>query len=816
MGVSINPMNIVQLGEWISNTAEFQTVGAAIETLGLTGTEGPGLAGTAFKIISGGAPAPTVSPTVSPSNLTEIINFAKAAELQAGGTEIGSSGIGLVQTQTGVKAVGLLGVDLGIVGAAVAPLLGVSLGAGLYELNPDLWTKLSQRLLPFCYPDTTKIPTWAEIAGAAWTGSISKAILDAIKGLFESEGIGDAYVGPVDTTDVDRTRMINPNAVDNLISLGNTATSVNPYSGVVTTLTAAGAILYWASGSALWAISNQPFTVTRDVNHYTWTGAPYTKDGVTYYGVVCNLNQTPPAGTPQSVLSPFAWWDLGYLTFSAIGSPSGEFPPGTSPWTGTLYNPVPAASPAVIGADPVTGDPVTQPMVPVSFPFEIPDPPADPEVRPEDWPEELPAPVPAPSQDPEEQPDPVEITDPALQLEPYIMPEPVPWLDPVPVPAPDPGRDPSDPSPPEKEIPSPPMVDLIPPIPTGVSPWPSLPTTPTPFYDVGLITVYHPTPTQFYDFSRWLWVTLQNADINTVWNNPFDGVITAFELYCTPTDNGHRTIHSGFLDSEIDSATISRYTEINCGTLSIPEYYGNYFDYSPYSKAHVYLPFIGIQELNVDDIVGHVVNITYRIDEYNGACIAMITVAKSTTVNDEDVNYVNTMYQFSGNCSVEFPLAGGSQAQIKAGLMMADATRQAALLSVGGDLLGGLGGLLTGNIGGLLGGIGSAISTYAFGQVSALGHMLSGKSTVQKSGTFGSSHGSLGIKTPFIVVTRPKQIAVQNYNDLYGYPAHKMVVVGSCTGFLRCREVHVISATATDEEKSKIESLLKSGVYVTE
>ena len=62
------------------------------------------------------------------------------------------------------------------------------------------------------------------------------------------------------------------------------------------------------------------------------------------------------------------------------------------------------------------------------------------------------------------------------------------------------------------------------------------------------------------------------------------------------------------------------------------------------------MPFIGIVELECDDIVGHGINITYTIDAYNGSCIAQITVAKS--------DYENTVYQFSGNCAVELPLAG--------------------------------------------------------------------------------------------------------------------------------------------------------------
>ena len=506
------------------------------------------------------------------------------------------------------------------------------------------------------------------------------------------------------------------------------------------------------------------------------------------------------------------------------------------------------------------------PESPDDWPDDVPWPTPWPENWPEDqpwpipWPDDLPYPPPfpgpRPSPDPDQEPDPGEITnpDPEPEIEPWIQPTPNPDINPDPYvqPVPDPDIDPSqdadpiqpyvptdpppddepyrptpdpdsDPDPRPDPDPDPPPPDPTP-LPDGIVPVPPIPNPPLPFDSShGLISVYNPTPSELYAFADWLWVTYADATIDKIWNNPFDGIITLFELYCDPTIDGRKNIRSGFLDSGIAADTVSRYTEINCGTLGIPEYYGDYFDYSPYSKAHIYLPFIGIQELNVDDIVGHYVNVTYRIDEYNGSCIAMITVAKVGELNGETYEYSNVMYQFSGSCSVELPLTGGSQASIRAGMMTADAYQQAANISATGQLIGGIastiGGVLSLNAGSIGGGISQmvgAAGTQAYGQAQALSNMLSGKSTVQKSGQFGASHGALGIKKPFIVVTRPKQIEVNNYNMLYGYPAHKMVTIGTCKGYLRCREVHVLSTTATDEEKSLIESLLKSGVYVTE
>lgn len=833
MSLSVAAMGLTELAEFLVANGSFASVAEAMAALNIVIVDNVGAAGTALAVTGGSAQ--TAIGTVGQTAL----ELAAQAQLQANGTGVTTAGIGLLQGETTTGAAALLGLDVGIVAAAAAPILGVSLGAQLYESNPELWTKISQKLLPFCYPGTTKIPTWAEIAETAWTASVAKRVVDALKELFKDENI------PVEG--------------DSEIDYASSDYAQDVPVGVTTFVTDSGITWHPWNDSFIGTTTVINSSISNEVIAYDAGPEPHPEynlstsyEGKTvYYRQAKALWQhisSAPTLTPSGAIP----WTIIYGEVT----PAGDFPEGTSRWTGTTPTEIPLSKPAVIGIDPSTGQPITQPMVPISppitapevepqpapqvqpteIPFPWPEPTVEPHTRP--WPTEMPWPLPEeqptwwpveipypytypkqyPSPDPQLQPDPQTVTDPQTQVQPYVLPEPLPYELPYPYPEPqpDPYRDPTKPLPPQVKVDPEPPIHLGP-DPIGISPIPAMPSTPLAFSQGGgLVTVYHPTPSELYAFEQWLWVTYADATIDKIFNNPFDGVITLFELYCTPTDVGRQNIKSGFLDSGVNSAVISRYTEIDCGTLGIPEYYGNYLDYSPYSKAHVYLPFIGIVELNVDDIVGHAVNITYRIDEYNGSCIAMITVAKVTEVNGETIEYSNTMYQFSGNCSVELPLAGGSQASIKAGMMQADAYQTAANISAGASLVGGIGSLLLGSIGGAVSGVGQAASAYAYGQANALSNMLSGKSTVQKSGSFGASHGALGIKTPFIVVTRPKQIQVPNYNELYGYPAHKMVVVGECTGFLRCREVHVVSATANDEEKALIEELMKTGVYVTE
>lgn len=344
----------------------------------------------------------------------------------------------------------------------------------------------------------------------------------------------------------------------------------------------------------------------------------------------------------------------------------------------------------------------------------------------------------------------------------------------------------------------------------------------------GLIHVYNPTPGEFVGFGNWLWVTYADATIDKIWNNPFDGIIGAHELYATPQTDGRDNIRSGFLVCPVTSDLVrQRYTEIDCGTVIVPEFYGNYFDYSPYSQAYIYLPFIGINEVSIDDIVGHAVNIRYRVDAYNGSCIAMVYVAKS--------GYRNLCYQFAGNCAVEVPLAGGSQAAIKAGMLQAEAYSRAAIqsaqiqktASIGSGILNGAAGSsFAGPLAGIIGALAGGTSGYIQGSANVAAAKLQGqamqeaaryanKSSVQHSGQFGASHGAMGLKTPFIMIRNPIQVKVVNYNNDYGFPAHKRVIIGGCTGYLRVREVNVISAHATNEEKRAIEEELKAGVYVS-
>ena len=707
---------------------------------------------------------------------------------------------------------GLLSMSLPTWVAAAAPLLGVAVGVGLYELNPELWTKISQKLLPFCYEDSQAMPVVTDEDGNTY---IDKEAVEALKEVFNEEGIpieGAPQSGTVDYGG--HTYQVTGPGVIYAPSAGN------PERGYIYNI--AGNPIGFGSGTPTQATvgyaSLTPFSYGRDYGNFSTMSVPeattpasYNSADDFYYISVGTSGEIWPG--PLNENQPTAE-EISHILREGTIEWTG-YQDGTSKWGGQAVD-VATLPVTQVYTDP--GDATkTRDYIPVALPTE-----------------------PGQSLNPEENPDPTTNEDPEAQIAPYIMPtieedqypegsesegEQGQELDknaPIPIPFPNQDSTPDTQANPNDQPDQPPqkLVDLIPPIDIGNIPAPNMPVGGDPLNVDGgvggLVSVYNPTYAELQAFSQWLWVTYADATIDKIWNNPFDGVISLHELYATPNKGARKNIKSGFLVSPVSSITIpNRYSEINCGTAVFPEYWGNYLDYSPYSKALCYLPFIGIVELNVDDIVGHAVNITYRVDSYSGACIALLTCAR------EGSNGV--LYQFSGNCSVQMPIAGGTQAAIKAAQISAGAYQNAyhtaGLAGLAGGVLGGLGSLLTGHIGSAIsqavGGIGSYATNQAFGQANATSQTVSAKSSVQHSGQFGESFGAMGCKRPYMIIKRPVQVVVPNYQNEYGYQAHKYVTIGECEGYLRCRGVHVQSARATDSEKHAIEQMLMEGVYVT-
>lgn len=756
-----------------------------------------------------------------------------------GGAVIGSNGTTINYSlmkdpNDNPQAVQPIAIERDTAVVAIAQVLGVSMKVA--EVDPVLAGKMAQAMVAagVVYDKARDLFTcW-------WDGVnilFPKKAVEALDDLFTEEGIGDGE----GSYEYDELTSEIPEMGPYFTGFDNRPEYSNH---TMTSNAEASTMMMSGANPSVFYASKQPFyrgssSTNPNPPLDTLVNTSTTYNGETFYYYSGNIgvlgrNYNGAYGYPPHPMmkNGYSASDkvIGYAMLFGTYHSGGTYPEGTQESNAPKYKPADLVPAGAIAGKNKAGEYEYTPVVPVALPedpknttasTENPTGSTNPERTKEN---EREAPIPLPIPKPTESDPTVELTNPA-EVNAEKIDEIVGDL-----------ANTVDPQPPQSTglIPIPPFMPGIPVDPDDPSAGSQFPTI-VPSSGSGFIHVYNPTPAEFVAFGHWLWVTYADATIDKIWNNPFDGVLGAHELYATPGVNGRDNIRSGFLVCPTSANLVpNRYTEIDCGTVVVPEFYGNYLDYSPYSQCYIYLPFIGINEVSIDDIVGHAVNIRYRVDSYSGACIAMIYVAKQ--------GYRNLCYQFAGNCSVEVPLAGGSQAAIKAGMMQAEAYGRAAIQSAqiqktakigtgivqGAHAGAGAGAFnpVAGIVGGLLGGLAGGTAGYIQGAADygaaklSAGAMqdaarVANKSSVQHSGQFGASHGAMGLKVPFIMIRNPIQVKVTNYNNDYGFPAHKRVVIGGCTGYLRVKEVNVVSAHATNEEKIAIEEALKNGVYVS-
>ena len=322
------------------------------------------------------------------------------------------------------------------------------------------------------------------------------------------------------------------------------------------------------------------------------------------------------------------------------------------------------------------------------------------------------------------------------------------------------------------------IPDTVPTNPPTTEPTPS----PTPPVITGagsdLISIYNPTKAQIQAFNQFLWDLDPTNLVNwqKVIQNPIDAIISLHMIYVTPITGSPQHIKCGYIETDVSSKIVTnQYVDIDCGTVNVSEYFHNVWDYIA-TDIQIYLPFIGIIPLHVSDIMNSTMRVKYRVDVYTGTCLAQIIVYKE--------NSFAVLYTYTGNCAVSLPLSGGSFSNIMSTLIVM------------------CGLVMSGNVG--------TAATYAVGRASR-GELMQ---HIQRSGNIGANAGAMGIRTPYLIITRKKPLDAYLYQEQYGFPANKTVVLGDMRGYTRVKNIHLHGIPCTDDELEMIERLLKDGVII--
>lgn len=286
-----------------------------------------------------------------------------------------------------------------------------------------------------------------------------------------------------------------------------------------------------------------------------------------------------------------------------------------------------------------------------------------------------------------------------------------------------------------------------------------------------LWSIYNPTLEQVNQFGSWLWSSNFVEQLKKLFSDPMQAIIGLHKVYSPVQTSGQGTIKCGYLDSGVPSKLVSeQYVTVDCGSVDLQEYFGNVFDYPPYTDISIYLPFIGIRQLDPSDVMRSTISVKYHIDVLTGACLAEVNVRRDAVGG--------TLYTFSGDAAVRYPVSSGSYMGIVSGL------------------------------------IGVATSAVSGNLLPALSGVTRLHTNVNHSGSFTGNAGAMASKIPYLIISRPQTAMADKFETLSGYPSNTFTPLSACKGFTQVKYCHVENLNATDSEKQEIEQLLKEGVIL--
>lgn len=118
-------------------------------------------------------------------------------------------------------------------------------------------------------------------------------------------------------------------------------------------------------------------------------------------------------------------------------------------------------------------------------------------------------------------------------------------------------------------------------------------------------------------------------------------ILRLMYLPCKPITSATETeIKAGYFDTGVNAKQIVNDTvHLDLGTLTVAEKYGNAIDYM--GRVSIYLPYMGIYDIPVVDVMGRTIRLMYHINVVDGVCL--------TTLTDTDAKIV--VFQRSENVS---------------------------------------------------------------------------------------------------------------------------------------------------------------------
>ena len=321
------------------------------------------------------------------------------------------------------------------------------------------------------------------------------------------------------------------------------------------------------------------------------------------------------------------------------------------------------------------------------------------------------------------------------------------------------------------------------------------------FLNCGFVNLYNPSKLECKDLVHFLYADISTSIVDAVKNmlsSPLDAILCAHMIHFKPSIDGIEEIKFCGFATGCQAYTIDEQYYESIYEIEIGEWWNSFVDYER-TKMMVFLPYIGIRDVEAKHFLKSTMKITYKWDIVSGMCTALIYSLKTNQRGGGD--FSAPLYQFSGNFILPIPLTSANWSS----------TFQTLVNSAGAIMN------PVSSIQGALSNVGSAIGTM-------VGSLATPMMSVQHSGNISANAGYNGYQQPYLILFRPDLSTPSHYATKVGIPANITQTIANYTRtqkkkdggwYIKAKgEVYTGHIHATDEERDMIKSALLNGIWI--
>lgn len=381
------------------------------------------------------------------------------------------------------------------------------------------------------------------------------------------------------------------------------------------------------------------------------------------------------------------------------------------------------------------------------------------------------------------------------------------------------------------------------------------PISPVDSTQAGVFRSFAMTKSQLSSMAQKLWSPnlLQqflNGNFFDIFGKPIDLItgIMEYPFVVTPHEENPEQINFSWWpqwNTWADVATgyplTDEYQHLSFGNIEIGRYSGTFYDYQPYTQAHLYLPYIGFVPLKMNEIVNSTLSLEYVVSLTTGAFSAIVEAYKEDEQTPEG-RYM-TLGVYTGTIGRPLPLSARDlhDAYLTIGATVIAAAAGAAALGAAAGVAASSLELSSASAGFnaalSMGSIPEAQLAYQ-GVETAIEHLqgfqhalpaagrrfaaLSGNAAkmalaanegIQRSGSIGALAGRTTPHKPFLMISTVHQ-NVSELQSLLGYSTNAAGFVGDFTGYTEFRQILYENISCLSDELTELDSLVRGGIIL--